>query len=264
MRLRFFAAYLLWATYSAAQSGIYPPLAGMIKDNNGILRPVFGTTGNFVVGNGIASGVVSVAFDGNHGLAKMPTSLLIIGSNGLPVCELPAPQGVALLALGANLGRDLVYYPETSELVYLRGCDASPEILPKPGVGGEILSLALTGEGSARVIFNLDGGCWLAEISLFTGVVIQQSYLGELESPVLLGQNGALAFMREGDLVVRTRNAIERHYKIGAPVNKINQIGTDWLTLELATQDNEPGVRFALRLVAEGDERLYRLPEVHP
>ena len=79
---RFFLILVAAAGGLLAQSGISPPRAGYIRDDAGGLRPVYGVAGSFVLGDPIASGVISAAFSGRLGLAKTAGTLYAFDREG--------------------------------------------------------------------------------------------------------------------------------------------------------------------------------------
>ena len=89
------------------------PCAGFIRDRAGVLRPVHGAAGSFVVGKAIVSDVLSAASFGPVGFAKTATELLLLNENGSIVERIPAPAGSAEFVFSPN---PAVFFVETGEL----------------------------------------------------------------------------------------------------------------------------------------------------
>ncbi|MBC8164944.1 MAG: hypothetical protein H7Y20_03605, partial [Bryobacteraceae bacterium] len=54
------------------------PAIGFVRDVHGSLRPLQGIEGAFVLGEAVATGVVSASFYGRTGLAKTDNELLVV------------------------------------------------------------------------------------------------------------------------------------------------------------------------------------------
>ena len=72
-----------------AQSGIELPFAGYARDGSGALRPVYGMTGNLLVGKPIAQGVIAAIFDGRVGLARTQDAVYGFDRDGRFLGQIP-------------------------------------------------------------------------------------------------------------------------------------------------------------------------------
>jgi hypothetical protein len=84
---------------SACFGQITGPSIGYVRDLRGDLRPVFGVSGAFVLGESIEQGVISATFTGSAGLVKKDKELVIY-RGGKAVRSIDAPAG------GASFGFD--------------------------------------------------------------------------------------------------------------------------------------------------------------
>lgn len=80
------------------------PTIGFVRDAHGSLRPLQGIEGAFVLGEAVATGVISASFNGRNGLAKTDTELLVI-VDGEVLHRIAAPQGLASFGSGAKKGK---------------------------------------------------------------------------------------------------------------------------------------------------------------
>ncbi|MFI5337974.1 MAG: hypothetical protein ACHQ5A_14385, partial [Opitutales bacterium] len=175
----------------------------MVNSKANMLRPVFGLAGNFVLGDGLLTGVVSAAFGDGYGLAKIEGSLVVLGPQGRVSCELPAPEGAALFALAARSPEALAYFPQASQMVRLRGCTVAPEYFDPPPVWGEILSIAMPQSGQVAMVVKRDTTYWLLRAVLSTGLILREVPLLAVAEPLYLSRDGTLVFARDGELIVR-------------------------------------------------------------
>jgi hypothetical protein len=103
------------ASVLLAQSGITPPRVGYIRDEAGALRPVYGVTGSFVLGQPIARRVISAAFSGRLGLAKTAAALYAFNREGRRLGRLPVADGPAQFVFSPDGSEAIVFLPDTSE-----------------------------------------------------------------------------------------------------------------------------------------------------
>ena len=104
------------------------PLIGYVRDLRGDLRPVFGVSGAFVLGDPIEQGVLSASFSQSAGLVKKEKQLLIF-RDGKPVRSIDAPEGGAWFGFEPNGGPNWVRFANGSCLVWRSG---APETGPCP------------------------------------------------------------------------------------------------------------------------------------
>jgi hypothetical protein len=90
---------LLLALVCAGQ--VSGPLIGYVRDGRGHLRPVYGVSGAFVVGESIRHEVVAASFSGVAGLAKTDGALLVYRGGALAE-TLDAPRGSASFGFDAK------------------------------------------------------------------------------------------------------------------------------------------------------------------
>lgn len=90
---------LLFAALCSAQ--ISAPRIGFVRDRNGALRSVEGVAGSFILGDAIATGVLSASFKDRHGLAKTDNELLIF-LDGQVRQRREAPGGAASFGFDAQ------------------------------------------------------------------------------------------------------------------------------------------------------------------
>jgi len=245
---------ILWGAAAFAQSALMPPLAGLIRDAENRLRPVFGVAGSYTAGDARMEGVSSLAFHGRGGLAKTADSVWVLDEHGRAVERLDAPAGEAMFAFGPDGAPAFIYYRETSEIETFRG---SRRTLELPGVA----AIGSDGSGKAQVLFVQDGRLWLASLSedATPGPFVPVSP-DEFASPppALLPAGGVVSFVSGRELVLMHGTSVRRLELPGVCV-RLEQMSEDGLILRLET-----GPALAVRGVAGEAVRIYRLPEAKP
>ena len=64
------AGMIALAPSGMSQSGLTPPRIGFVRDAAGNVRPLFGISGNFWLGEKVAAGALSVASSGSFSILK--------------------------------------------------------------------------------------------------------------------------------------------------------------------------------------------------
>lgn len=231
---------LACAAFASAQGALQAPFLGQMIDRQGVLRPVDGVSGNFVLGNPTVAGrVFSSACSRTLCLAK--TEGTIVSSSG----ETPAPPGGAIFALD-NTGAT-VYFPLTHEFFrWQNGALSSLNLR----VEGTVLSMALSSTG-LLVAVERSGAIWI--ISASTGAIVDA--LPSAASSVLLLPS--LTVYSTGDsLALRKSDGSELDFP--APrVTTLVALGNGYV------EAISSGELYALRTVA-GREQLFQLPGTVP
>lgn len=187
---------VFWAACAWAQSGIETPAVGAVVDSSGILRPVQGVAGNFLLGRAIASGVLSAACSAEVCLAK--TDSRIVSLSG----ETEAPSGPAIFGLdGSNA---VIFFPHSR--TFARWHDNTLDPLDWT-VEGEVLSILLV-NGQAQIAVRREG---------------------DSNRPVLLLPEGVL-FATEEEIVLRRRDGTESRFQL-ADVETITRMGEHYAAI---------------------------------
>jgi hypothetical protein len=156
--------FLLLATAALAQ--ISEPRRGYVRDRNGAIRPVLGVTGSYVLGDAIASDVVSAGFGRTFGFAKMQNELVRFRTGEI-VERTMAPDGPAVFYMGSKGELDLIYFPLTSDLwrVTDSGYEISNNALqPEAKIAVREDEVSLPSGDRIRVAAgNLQGVEWLSD-----------------------------------------------------------------------------------------------------
>src|SRR5579872_4141937 len=119
-------AFLLVVLNASAQPTLAPPHVGYMQDMAGAIRPVDGLAGNFLIGETVASGVISSAFSGSFGWIKTDSALAVTDGSGRVLGASEAPSGPALFAFSRSGKPALAYLPGSAALLRWDGATLSP------------------------------------------------------------------------------------------------------------------------------------------
>jgi hypothetical protein len=145
------------------------PRIGYVRDVRGDVRPVYGVSGAFVLGEPIEDAVVAASFSGVAGLVKKDRSLLVY-RQGERVATLDAPAGNASFGFDASGKPKWVRFADASCVVWRN--DVVPEAGACPtmetpaveDVPGVVQSVDGLGEGWLAV--RTDSGLWAVRTGL--------------------------------------------------------------------------------------------------
>ncbi len=244
--------WLLAGGAACAQPAISPPVVGGFGDSSGCLHRVVGIPGNFVLGDAGVSNVLSADFSSLAGLVKTDTEILIFDASFGIASRLQAASGPALFAFDQSGAPALVFF--SGKLFQFAGSN-----LVAVDWRGDAVAIASSGPQSASVILRLDRRLVRQEISLPTGDVESETSLAGIDGPLLLFSGGNLVFTRDGAIVVRDSNGVERSVSTGIGVASFETMGGEWVAVHEAFSSRV----FALRIGPQNLE-WYQLPEVTP
>jgi hypothetical protein len=218
-----------------AQSDLNRPDIGLIIDRQGLLRPVAGVSGSFLVGAPQAVGALSFACSQVLCVAKLKDS--IVASNS----SLAAPKGDAVIA--ADESGATIYFRESGQFVRWQNGALTPLDWV---VAGEILSIG-SGTSGPKLAVRRDRGVWIVS----TAGAVLDSLPSSAQAVLLL--SGATVYATAGDVVLRRADGSEIHFP-ATGVFQLFAMGDGWV------EARGKNALFALR-TDSGHESLYWLPQ---
>ena len=231
-----------------AQPALDAPQLGFIQDANSVLRPVYGIAGNFLIGPGAATGVVSSASSGLFGWIKTDSELILIDRHGQPMANVDAPSGQALFAFAQDGTPSLAFLVGTGSLIQWNA-GSFQQVASIDG--NAVLSIASPDSDHAALIVQRDDGLWDLRLLLRTGEIVSGTALPGVQAPVLMLPAGDLIYTDHNGLVIRSADGLERRGSAQLPENfTFRQMGDGWIQLGNS----------AARITA-GREQFYALPE---
>ena len=208
--MRFF---LLLMTSLCAFAQIERPQVGVMLDQNGDARPVWGVAASATLGHPILNGVLSMACSQGTCLAKTAAAIVSSGAQTPGSATVDAPAGPAIF------GGSYVYFPQSQQLVHWHDGALDPVAFT---ADGEVLALRANGDGLDYAVSRA-GATWVEHYSLADqSVQVLGSY-----APV-----NAAMFTKQGTLLAASDE-----------VHWVRADGTDTII-------NTPGVE---ALIAMGD-----------
>ncbi|HEX4592948.1 MAG TPA: hypothetical protein VH157_01675 [Bryobacteraceae bacterium] len=253
------ATITIAAGLASAQTAVTAPQVGFMHDAADSVRPVYGIAGNFLLGDPVATGVLSAAFSGSYGLIKTGSAVIVIDRAGSIVGSSNAPDGPALLSFAPTGEPALAYLPDTTTLLAWSAGTLSVVPFDPAAIGaGAVLSIASPDSDHAALVVQRDDGLWDARILLATGEVDAQTAIPGVAAPVLMLASGELVYSDANGIVVRKPDGSERNIIAPLPASfAFEQLGDGWIQL----RDLTSAQQFAIRII-ENRERSYQLPEV--
>jgi hypothetical protein len=257
--IRTILAVLSMTVAAWGQTALTAPQAGLIRDTAHSLRPVYGIAGNFLLGDPVATGVVSATYSGLYGLIKTDSTVAVIDRAGSIAASIAAPEGTALFAF-ARIGDSALAYLSASDKLLVwdgRAFETVP-FSPTMLAGSAVVAIAAPDSEHAALIVQRDDGLWDVRMQLATGEVDAQTAIENVAAPVLMLATGELIYSDGNGLVIRRPDGSERHVDAQLPTSfEFQQMGQDWIQL----RDLAGGRHFAIR-ITPNREQSYQLPEV--
>lgn len=255
---------LLLASAAAwAQPALRPPQLGFVEDNTSALRPVYGITGNFILGPSVVGKIDGQAFSGTFGLLKTDSSLAAFDTQGKLLASIETAPGPALFAFSPDGATGLAYIACDQSLIEWRGSSFAPLAINYNNPAGDtVIAIAFPNPFEASLIVrrntrNPGGDVWQVNVPLGTIGTPSRNALNGVSGPVLALPSGDLVYSDAKGIVVRTPDASEVHIAASLPARfSLQQMNLDWVQV---ADLNGPG-RFAIH-TTPGRESFYRLPE---
>ena len=249
---------MLCATGATAQSGLAPPLLGLLTDAQQQIRRAYGVTGNFILGDAVElpsspGDIVNWAFSGRAGLLKTANQLLLLSAGAGVVRSSPAPAGNAQFAFDAQGQAALYFLAEPAELWRIGAASDIRTPLDPAQIAGDVRGIAFASQRRATLAICRRNALWLMSVDLAGGAVVSRRPAFIAGCPALALLPDRLIYATPGSLVIRTSDGDEHRVKLPEPAKNLRLIGDGWL--EIATAHDS----LALRLDGESGT-LYRFP----
>ena len=248
------AAGMAWA-----QTLLTPPQVGFIRDAVGSLRPVSGIAGNFLLGDPVATGVISAAYSGSSGWMKTNSTVAVIDKTGSTVANADAPDDPALFAFARTSEPALAYLAASDTMLAWNAGAITAVPVHATALGANaVLAIAAPDSDHAAMIVQRDDGLWDVRLQVATGQIDAQTALLGVAAPVSMLSTGELVYPGANGIVLRQTDGTERHISAQLPASfAFQQMGDGWMQLP----DLAGSRQFAIR-VAQNHEQSYQLPEV--
>ena len=144
---------LLWLLMAAScvWAQIERPQVGVMLDQNGDARAVWGVAGSATLGEPILNGVLSMAC--SHGACVAKTAAAIVSTSGSSsdAALVEAPPGPAIF------GSSYIYFPQPQQLVYWHDGTLTPVAFTQDG---DVLALRANGDGIDYAVAR-GGATWV-------------------------------------------------------------------------------------------------------
>jgi hypothetical protein len=250
------------AVTASAQPSLAPPRLGFVEDSASALRPVYGITGNFILGPSIAGKIASEAFSGCLGLMKTDSLISAFDPQGNLLASIDAAPGPALFAFSPDGETGLAYIASSQSLIEWRGDSFAPVSTGyQIPTGDAVLAIAFPDPFEASLILRRNardakGDLWEVNVPLGAAGTLSQSALNGVHAPVISLPSGELVYSDGHGIVVRATDASEVHIPASLPARfSLQQMNQDWVQLT----DLDGPARFAIH-TTPGRESVYQLP----
>jgi hypothetical protein len=115
------AVYLGITASVAANCQVATPSVGYVRYADGVVRPIYGLQGNYIVGDGVFSSAEAASFSEAGGLISKEGSLVLVDSKLAAVATAELRESGALLRLDGALDTAIAWLPESRVLLHWTG-----------------------------------------------------------------------------------------------------------------------------------------------
>ncbi len=259
---RCFLLLLLGVGLCCAQPPLAKPHIGYVMDRQGSLRRLYGTAGNFILGEVLSAENISFAGSAIGALVKTPTEVIWLAAGGEVNNCWPAPPGEAQFAFEPAGSGAFVFFPEKPVLMHIAGGRLEAVPLDIERLAGSVVAMAAPGQGVAELAVRRGDETWLVTVSPESGEIIDERLLAGVSGPVHLLDGGVL-YSGRSELVWRSRRGIEKTFPLDAAIEWFATLGAGWVAVSAKADGAAVSTLYGLRL-EEGREGIYQLPEVAP
>jgi hypothetical protein len=248
-------AALAVAPLGLTQSGLTPPRIGFVRDGAGNVRPLFGISGNFWLGEKVAAAALSVASSGSFSILKTSRAILVYDATGNLVGRSTAAAGSALFAFTSAGSPAFAWLQDSGELLRWNGQRFEPTPVNAADLNGTVISLAAPDSSTAAFLVQRRTEIWRVDASVLDDAVVFAASLPGVAAPALLFDDGSVLYAGESALVLRNARGVERTIPFSGTAAQFTPLGSDWVLIV----NGQPPAHLALRLSTGA---VFELPEV--
>jgi hypothetical protein len=249
------AGMIALAPSGLSQSGLTPPRIGFVRDGAGNVRPLFGISGNFWLGEKVAAAALSVASSGSFSILKTARAILVYDALGGLVGRPTTAAGSALCAFTPAGAPAFAWLRDSGELLRWNSPRFQPTPVNAANLSGTVISLAAPDSSTAAFLVQRGTQVWRVDISVFDDAVVFAASLPRVTAPALLFDDGSVLHAGDAALVLRNAQGVERTIPFSGTAAQFTPLGSDWVLID----NGQPPAHIALR-VSTG--AAFELPEV--
>lgn len=249
------AGTIALAPVGLSQSGLTPPRIGLVRDGAGNVRPLFGISGNFWLGEKFAGVAASITSSGTFSIVKTARAILVYDALGHIVNRPTPAAGPVLFAFTSAGAPAFAWLRDCGELLRWNGPRFEPTPVTAAGLNGTVISLAAPDPSTAAFLIQRGTEIWRVDVSRFNDAVVFAANLPGVSAPALLFDDGSVLYASDAALVLRNAQGTERTIAFSGTVLQLAQLGSDWVLID----NGQPPAHLALRLSTGA---VFELPEV--
>jgi hypothetical protein len=243
------------APLGLAQGGLTPPRIGFVRDGAGNIRPLFGISGNFWLGEKVAADGVSLASSRSFSILKTSRAILVYNAVGDLVGRPTPAAGSALFAFTPAGSPAFAWLQDSGELLKWNGQRFQPTSVNAASLDGTVVSLGAPDSSTAAFLVQRGTEVWRVDVSVLTDAVVFSANLPGVTAPALLFDDGSVLYAGESALVLRNGQGVERAISFSGTAAQFTPLRSDWVLID----NGQPPAHLALRLSTGA---VFELPEV--
>lgn len=216
---------LVCAAMTVVRGQIAIPESGIVRDNDGSVRPLLGVAGGWRLGEALASEVLSAANSGRWSAWKTADRIEIRSREGV-TREWEAGPGPALFAFHAAGTPRAAYLTEAGRLLVWRDVRRAPVEVDWQAAG-KVAGLGADDEGNVVAFVERDGTVWRSVVDAASGIVSSELPLPGVAAPLMALSGGRLLYTAAEGLRLRQADGSELELEMTTAGRELEMAAAD-------------------------------------
>jgi hypothetical protein len=217
-----------------------PPQAGVIREADHTLRPLYGLPANLIAGPPLPGGnVLSASFSNEAGLVLTPGALKLVNLRGAELASYQTDDQQAVLSISGAPNSAIAWLPGEGKLVRWTGSKFQQTPVDETALAGQITDVQIVDAKTAELIVKNEGGdLERFQVSLPKGDLTRiRTYTG-ISGPALL-RGASLLFQDPSGIKVQASDGSVKPLPSPESAVEFERSASDWVHATSTTTHHE-------------------------
>ncbi|MBV9083308.1 MAG: hypothetical protein JOZ62_11565 [Acidobacteriaceae bacterium] len=208
------------------QAQVNAPRVGFIRSSDATIRPVYGLSDSFILGQPVLRSAVAASFSHAGGIVAAAGQIQILGSDGSLIAEYPAAESQPLVHIDDQLSTAIAWLPSSGVILHWNGESFATTAVSAP-LPENVSSIRVSG-ANANLLVTAGGAVSELTIALDSGNIVSEHLLADVKSPAVYYQRFVL-YADKKDLQIEAADGSLRTVHLPASGVSIEPAGAEWL-----------------------------------
>ncbi len=248
---------LLTCAAGLLHAQVHAPHAGVVRDADGSVRPVYGVPGSFVIGPAWSTAATAISFSDEAGLVAEAGAIRLLSASGTEIGRYATSDAAPVLSVERDAKSAMAWLQQQQAIIRWNGTSFDRFVLLSGSISGQVASLRALDKNEAELLVFQNGAPARITISLEEeeSVVRSMDAVPGASSPAL-AFGSLLVFRDKEGPILESPNGLRHTLPLPGDV-AIERMSSHWLHL----QSRRTRQDWALHLDAAHPELLL-LPSV--